>query len=167
MKNKAWFVKVLLCLAVLIVSACAPKIDYAATYTAFWENLPTDTPIPTDTPTPLPSNTPQPSSTPTKTATLEPTATIEPTATLTPTWRPSPYLYWPDAEFGQADVWYGGDAWCPQRGENVTCETEYRQYANGCFVGMTCFDVCGKYYGVNTIKYGIGDYFFTSPCGKD
>lgn len=160
------FSKVVICLAVLVLGACAPKIDYAATYTAFWENLPSETPLPTDTPTqePTATHTPSPSSPPTKTNTLVPTDTVEPTATLTPTWQPSPYLYWPDADFTQADVWYGGDAWCPQRGENVSCETEYRQYSNGCFVGMSCFDACGKYYGVNTIKYGIGDFYFTGSC---
>ncbi|NLA79603.1 MAG: hypothetical protein GX853_02475 [Chloroflexi bacterium] len=86
---------------------------------------------------------------------------------MTPTWQPNPYLTWPKADFSQHDVWWGGDAWCPSRGENVSCEIEYRQYSNGCFVGMTCFDACGKYYGVDTIKYGIGSYTFSLPCNDD
>lgn len=157
----------ILCLSMftLFLSACAEKTDYQATYTAFWENLPTDTPFPTDTPTPLPTNTHTPS--PSPSATASHTATQEPTETLTPTWQPNPYLTWPKADFSQHDVWWGGDAWCPSRGENVSCEIEYRQYSNGCFVGMTCFDACGKYYGVDTIKYGIGSYTFSLPCNDD
>ena len=156
---------------ILSGSACAPKMDYAMTYTAFWVNLPTDTPVPTESP--VPSDTPTSLPTKTHTALPSPTATPTqtdtpvPTETLTPTWQPNPYMHWPQADFSQHDIWWGGDAWCPSRGENVTCETEYRQYSNGCFVGMTCYDACGKYYGVDTIKYGIGDYYFTSPCNSD
>ncbi len=159
------YYKLALLLLFLFLIACTPKVDYSATYTAFWENLPTETPFPTDTATPTPTNTstatPSPSATPTQ------TDTPVPTETLTPTWCPPAGYYWPEAAFSQFDVWWGGDAWCPSRGQNVSCETEYRQYANGCFVGMTCFDACGKFYGVNTIKYGIGDYIFVGTCLSD
>ena len=44
--------------------------------------------------------------------------------------------------------------WCPQRGTNVTCETENRVDDTGsaCIVS-TCFDACGYYYSIETCVY--------------
>ena len=44
--------------------------------------------------------------------------------------------------------------WCPQRGTNVTCETENRVDDTGsaCIVS-TCFDACGYYYSIDTCVY--------------
>ena len=41
--------------------------------------------------------------------------------------------------------------WCPERGTNVTCETENRvdKLGNPCIVS-TCFDACGYYYSIDT-----------------
>ncbi|HNX45820.1 MAG TPA: hypothetical protein PKK90_03815 [Anaerolineaceae bacterium] len=112
--------------------------------------------------TPTPTNTALP--TPTSTPTPKPTETIEPTLTptLTPTWFPSPYLQWPRATFTAADVSWG--EWCPARGENVSCEFEYRNYSGDCLVGWTCYDACGLYYAVDTIKDRGGSFVFTGPC---
>ena len=54
-------------------------------------------------------------------------------------------MIWPRATFTQWDVWWGGDEWCPERGTNVSCEIEYRDYSGQCLAGRTCFDACGKY----------------------
>lgn len=40
--------------------------------------------------------------------------------------------------------------WCPDRGKNVTCETECRLGPNGPCKVMTCFDACGYYYSEHT-----------------
>lgn len=44
---------------------------------------------------------------------------------------------------------------CPQRGVDVTCETEYRNNGNGgyCIVA-TCNDACGYYYSMDTCPEG-------------
>ena len=146
----------------LVAGSCSPRVDIAATQTASVTDTPTITPIPSNTPTPTRTETPTPTLTPTETPT--PTQTAEPTATQTPTWQPNPYMIWPRATFTQWDVWWGGDEWCPARGTNVTCEIEYRDYSGQCLVGMTCFDACGKYYGVDTIRNGVGPYTFSGPC---
>ena len=74
-------------------------------------------------------------------------------------------LIWPRADFTEDDVtWAGGSTWCPQRGENITCETEYRNYGGQCVVGSSCFDACGYYYSVNTIPDNGGEYSFSGPC---
>ncbi len=146
-------------LSVLIfLCACAPKIDYAATYTAFWENLPTDTPFPTDTPTPMPSDTPSPTSTRTET----PTPTQTPTETVTPTVALTARLIWPRAKFGPEHVsWRDGT--CPQEGQKLSCVFEYRKDSSlNCYVGATCYDACGWFYSVNTIPPGVEE--FSGPC---
>jgi hypothetical protein len=153
---------ILAILFALVAGACGSRVDFAATETASVTNTPTITSTPTDTPTPTPTETPTP--TPSLSETPTPTETFTPTATLTPTWQPNPYMIWPKATFTQWDVWWGGDEWCPERGTNVTCEIEYRNYSGQCLVGMSCFDACGKYYGVDTIKYGTGSYTFSGPC---
>lgn len=47
-----------------------------------------------------------------------------------------------------------GDAstWCPLRGQNVTCETEWRTENGEICVVMSCFDACGYYYSEHTCK---------------
>jgi hypothetical protein len=75
-------------------------------------------------------------------------------------------LIWPQADFTTADVTWGYDPPnCPSRGLNLTCEIEYRRYDdNSCLVGMSCFDSCGFYYSVDTIKNKSGAYSFSGPC---
>ncbi|MAT41959.1 MAG: hypothetical protein CL609_06430 [Anaerolineaceae bacterium] len=45
-----------------------------------------------------------------------------------------------------------GDAstWCPLRGQNVTCETEWRTENGEICVVSSCFDACGYYYSEHT-----------------
>jgi hypothetical protein len=74
-------------------------------------------------------------------------------------------LIWPRADYTAADIsWAGALTWCPQRGQNLSCETEYRNYSGQCLVGHTCYDACGWYYSVNTIRHGVGDYTFSEAC---
>lgn len=40
---------------------------------------------------------------------------------------------------------------CPDRGKNVQCEYEYRQYANYCSTSVTCYDACGYYYSMDNL----------------
>lgn len=159
-KRPLAFTGTLLLLAIAVLGACQPKVDLAATQTAMVTDTPTATA--TETPTATPTYTPTQTATATQTST--PTETPTPAPTETPTWSPNPYMIWPRATFTQFDVWWGGDAWCPDRGTNVTCETEYRNYGGQCLVGMTCYDACGKYYGVDTIRNGVGAYTFSGPC---
>lgn len=42
--------------------------------------------------------------------------------------------------------------WCPLRGQNVTCETEWRTENDEICVVMSCFDACGYYYSEHTCK---------------
>ncbi|MBN2048626.1 MAG: hypothetical protein JW750_12345 [Anaerolineaceae bacterium] len=55
--------------------------------------------------------------------------------------------------------------WCPQRGENVTCETEYRSYQGEECIVQTCFDACGYYYSVHTCPKGVplSEFIFLPP----
>jgi len=73
---------------------------------------------------------------------------------------------WPRADFSPADVAWGyTPPNCTERGVNLTCEIEYRLYEdNSCLVGMSCFDSCGHYYSVDTIKSRSGAYTFSGPC---
>ena len=144
----------------MLLAACAPKVDTAATQTAAITD--TSTPTSTDTSTLTPTNTP--TLTPTATETPTPTDSPTPTETLTPTFGLNPYLIWPRATFSVSDITWGGETWCPARGENLTCETEYRNYNGNCVVGMSCYDACGFYYSVNTIPDGGGAYTFSGPC---
>jgi hypothetical protein len=55
--------------------------------------------------------------------------------------------------------------WCPERGQNVFCETEYRIDINGnpCIV-QSCFDACGYYYSNHTCpKPWTGGEFVAPP----
>lgn len=40
---------------------------------------------------------------------------------------------------------------CPDRGKNVFCEAEYRQYENYCSTSITCHDACGYYYSIDNL----------------
>ncbi len=85
--------------------------------------------------------------------------------TLPPT--PTPYGFiWPLADFTAADIsWGEAPPGCTTRGIGLTCETEYRIYEDGsCLVGMSCYDDCGYYYSVDTIKTHPGSYTFTDSC---
>lgn len=155
----------LFCLIIFVfLGACAPKTDYAATYTAFWENLPTDTPLPSETPKPsetptlLPSDTPSPS----PSATQTPLPTETPTETVTPTVALTARLIWPRAKFGPEHVsWRSGT--CPQEGQKISCVFEYRKDSSlNCYVGGTCYDACGWFYSINTIPPGVEE--FSGPC---
>jgi hypothetical protein len=73
---------------------------------------------------------------------------------------------WPRADFTAADInWGQTPSGCTARGINLSCEIEYRLYDDGsCLVGMSCFDSCGYYYSVNTIKDKTGDWIPWGPC---
>lgn len=84
---------------------------------------------------------------------------------LPPTPTPIGFI-WPLADFTAADIsWGETPPGCTTRGINIQCETEYRIYSDGaCLVGMTCYDSCGYYYSVDTIKNHPGSYVFTDAC---
>ena len=110
-----------------------------------------------------PSPTSTTTATPTITLTLVPTAsrtpTITPTQTLTP--RPTVGLIWPRARFSESDILWR-QTYCAQEGQKLSCEMEYRKDSNGCYVGMSCYDVCGWYYSIDTIPPGVES--FSQPC---
>ena len=118
----------------------------------------TNTAIPTDTPTVTPSNTPTKTSTPSKTPTETPTPTVTPTET--PNYGG---LIWPRAIYSESNItWRQG--YCAHPGRDLGCEIEYRRDSQGCYVGMTCYDVCGWYYSINTIPAGVGPEYGSVPC---
>lgn len=127
---------------------------------------PSATPLPTltetATPTPLPSPTASFTPTQTATATLTLTPTETPTQTVTPTPEVTARLIWPRALFSPADVVWNTDNNCPLRGENLSCEFEYRRDNQGCYVGATCYDACGLFYSIDTIPAGVET--FSAPC---
>ena len=125
-------------------------------------STPTQTPLPTNTMTytPSPTLTETPTMTPTETET--PTPTVTPTETVTPTLELTARLIWPRARFGPEDVTWR-DFSCPQEGQNLSCEFEYRKdESNNCYVGATCYDACGWFYSVDTIPPGVEE--FSQPC---
>ena len=85
--------------------------------------------------------------------------------TLPPTPTP-PGFIWPLADFTAADIFWGETPpGCSTRGIGLNCETEYRIYEDGsCLVGMSCYDDCGYYYSVDTIKNHSGSYIFADSC---
>ena len=85
--------------------------------------------------------------------------------TLPPTPTP-PGFIWPLADFTAADIFWGETPpGCTTRGIGLNCETEYRIYEDGsCLVGMSCYDDCGYYYSVDTIKNHSGSYIFADSC---
>lgn len=155
-----WVFSLCAILAGLALSGCTQlfplKPTATPTVTATATVTPTFTPTPTATETATPTLAPTPTETPT------PTATPTEAATLTPTWEPIPGMIWPHATFTANDITWG--TWCPERGQNTSCETEYRNYGGVCTVGMTCYDSCGFYYSVDTIRYFSGPYSFSGPC---
>lgn len=82
---------------------------------------------------------------------------------LTPT--PVGFI-WPRADYLPADITWGyNPPDCPVRGINLSCEIEYRRYEdNSCLVGMSCYDSCGFYYSVDTIKDKSGEWESSGPC---
>ena len=84
---------------------------------------------------------------------------------LPPTPTPVGFI-WPLANFTEADItWLTTPPGCTERGIGLNCETEYRIYEDGsCLVGMSCFDSCGHYYSVDTIKNHSGSYIFADSC---
>ena len=124
---------------------------------------PTDTPTPTEVPTATATSTATqtPTFTPTQTRTETPTPSQTPTMTVTPTLELTARLIWPRAWFTPADVTWR-DYTCPQEGQKLSCEFEYRKDSQGCYVGATCYDACGWFYSVDTIPPGVEE--FSSPC---
>lgn len=54
---------------------------------------------------------------------------------------------------------------CPNRGENVQCESEYRLYDGVCYYAHTCFDACGLYYSKDNLPDVYTEFQgFTTPC---
>ena len=69
-----------------------------------------------------------------------------------------PVQYTPFAIMGDPTTW------CPQRGENVVCETEYRMYNNEECIVSSCFDACGYYYSVDTCpNVPLSEFIFLPP----
>jgi len=125
-------------------------------------STPTQTLLPTNTMTnrPSPTMTETPTLTPTETETPTPSAT--PTETVTPTLELTARLIWPRAFFGPEHVTWRNYS-CPQEGQNLSCEFEYRKdESNNCYVGATCYDACGWFYSVDTIPPGVNE--FSGPC---
>ena len=77
--------------------------------------------------------------------------------------EPDDGLIWPKASFTASDIIWS-PSWCPQRGQNLTCETEYRLYGDLCTTGHTCYDACGWYYSVDTIPADGGAFVFVESC---
>ncbi|MGB4595921.1 MAG: hypothetical protein WBI14_08455 [Anaerolineaceae bacterium] len=158
--HRGWIFILGLVVIGLVLSGCDQVFPPTPTATPTSTTTPTVTP--TFTPTQTPTETATPTLTPTSTKTATPTATPTEEPTLTPTWGPIPGMLWPRATFTANDITWG--TWCPDRGQNVSCETEYRNYGGVCTVGMTCYDSCGFYYSVDTIRYYTGPYSFSGPC---
>ncbi len=124
---------------------------------------PTATLTPSDSPTSTATSTATqtPTLTPTETPTETPTPSQTPTETVTPTVALTARLIWPRAWFTPADVTWRNNT-CPQEGQKLNCEFEYRKDSRGCYVGATCYDACGWFYSVNTIPPGVVE--FSDPC---
>ena len=82
-----------------------------------------------------------------------------------PTPTPSGFI-WPRADYTTADITWGvTPPGCTERGVNLSCEIEYRKYDDGsCLVGQSCWDSCGFYYSVDTIKNKTGNWEPSGPC---
>ena len=80
---------------------------------------------------------------------------------------PTPFGFiWPRADYTTADITWGvTPPGCTERGVNLSCEIEYRKYDDGsCLVGQSCWDSCGFYYSVDTIKDKTGNWEPSGPC---
>jgi hypothetical protein len=121
---------------------------------------------PTSSPTPfqpLPTSTPTVTQTPTRTRTPTQTFTPSPIPTDTETPTPSftflpPIIYIPIIPYSTpVPTVPVGDArtWCPERGENVICESEtvWSREPVPCYAS-TCYDACGYYYSIDTCDPG-------------
>ena len=54
---------------------------------------------------------------------------------------------------------------CPDRGKNVSCESEYRLYDGRCYYAHTCYDACGLYYSRDNLPKVYREFQgFTGPC---
>lgn len=147
--------RLILFIAMLMLAGCGlgqPEPTSTPTQTLLPTNTMTNTPSPTMTETPT--------LTPTETETPMPSAT--PTETVTPTLELTARLIWPRAFFGPEHVTWRNYS-CPQEGQNLSCEFEYRKdESNNCYVGATCYDDCGWFYSVDTIPPGVNE--FSGPC---
>lgn len=150
-------IKRLLILSLVLLAGCGlAKPKPTAT------PLHSDTPLPSNTATKTPSPTLTETPTLTATRTETPTPSMTPTETFTPTPELTARLIWPRAFFGPADVTWR-DFSCPQEGQRLSCEFEYRKDEHrNCYVGGTCYDACGWFYSVDTIPSGVEEY--SGPC---
>lgn len=63
------------------------------------------------------------------------------------------------------DTIFHNDTNCPLRGQNVTCESEYRLYDGRCYYSHTCYDDCGLYYSKDNLPKVWNEFQgFTGPC---
>lgn len=54
---------------------------------------------------------------------------------------------------------------CPERGQNVSCNSEYRLYDGVCYYAHTCYDACGLYYSKDNIPTVFNEFQgYTGPC---
>ena len=54
---------------------------------------------------------------------------------------------------------------CPDRGKDVTCNSEYRLYDGICYYAHTCYDACGLYYSKDNLPTVYNEFQgFTGPC---
>ena len=141
---------ILVLLFALVSGACGSRVDFAATQTASVTDTPTLTP--TDTPPQPQQNSRHP-----RNAQRDAYPNRD---CRTDCHRNAHLATQPVHDLAKSNLHpmgrlVGGDEWCLARGTNVTCEIEYRNYSGQCLVGMTCFDACGKYYGVDTIRNGV------------
>jgi hypothetical protein len=54
---------------------------------------------------------------------------------------------------------------CERRGEEVSCETEYRLYPDGPCMAASCYDACGYYYSIDNCSYEGSYTFIPRPPG--
>jgi len=59
-------------------------------------------------------------------------------------------------------VMWDGAYDCPQRGENVSCETEWRFVGDIPCMISSCFDNCGHYYSIDNCSQLEGEVVFTN-----
>lgn len=60
---------------------------------------------------------------------------------------------------------YSNEFDCPDRGQRVQCEYEYRQYSSICTTSITCYDACGYYYSIDNIPAGMtGSWIPVGSC---
>lgn len=63
------------------------------------------------------------------------------------------------------DIIFHHNTDCPLRGQNVTCESEYRLYDGRCYYSHTCYDDCGLYYSQDNLPDVWTEFQgYTDPC---